>query len=80
MTRLWLRGINPLKITFSYLLSVIIKQPVHWGRPVAVSIEPNNSCNLRCPECPTGMNALTRTHGLMKPALFTKIEIGRAHV
>ncbi len=64
---------NLLKIIAGYLVSRISGRPVHWGNPVAVSIEPNNTCNLRCPECPAGMHELTRRRGLMQPDLFNEI-------
>lgn len=67
------RGINLFKIVVSYLLSRITKQVVHWGKPVAVSIEPNNSCNLSCRECPSGTKELTRAVGSMQPDLFQSI-------
>ena len=65
-----IRCINLLKIIAGYLVSRITKRAVHRGNPVAVSIEPNNTCNLRCPECPAGMKELTRPGGFMSPALF----------
>ncbi len=43
------------------------------GNPWAASIEPTTSCNLRCPECPTGMQSLTRTKGSMNMDVFRKI-------
>ncbi|MCX6305280.1 MAG: radical SAM/SPASM domain-containing protein [Bacteroidetes bacterium] len=67
------RGINLIKIVKSYLISRITKRVIHWGNPLAVSIEPNNSCNLQCPECPAGMKELTRPRGFMEPALFRSI-------
>ncbi|MEI7661378.1 MAG: radical SAM/SPASM domain-containing protein [Bacteroidota bacterium] len=73
MTLLLTRGLNLFKIVASYLFSRIIKKPVHWGTPVAASIEPVNSCNLRCPECPAGMKVLTRARGTMQPELFKSI-------
>lgn len=35
------------------------------GLPLIVSVEPTNSCNMRCPMCPVGLDALTRTKGMM---------------
>ncbi len=67
------RGLNLLLIIASYLISRISKRVIHWGKPVAVSIEPNNNCNLHCPECPSGLNELTRRHGFMGPELFESI-------
>jgi radical SAM protein with 4Fe4S-binding SPASM domain len=34
--------------------------------PISYSIEPTNHCNLKCPECPSGLGALTRPLGLLK--------------
>ncbi|RPI71174.1 MAG: radical SAM protein [Ignavibacteriales bacterium] len=36
-----------------------------WGMPVSYSIEPTNYCNLKCPECPSGLGALTRPLGML---------------
>jgi radical SAM protein with 4Fe4S-binding SPASM domain len=33
--------------------------------PISYSIEPTNHCNLKCPECPSGLGALTRPLGLL---------------
>jgi radical SAM protein with 4Fe4S-binding SPASM domain len=43
------------------------------GNPWVASIEPTTSCNLRCPECPTGMQSLTRTKGNITLDVFSKI-------
>jgi radical SAM protein with 4Fe4S-binding SPASM domain len=43
---------------------------VQWGFPVSVSFEPTTSCNLRCPECPSGLRAFTRPTGMMEKKLF----------
>jgi len=34
--------------------------------PLSYSIEPTNHCNLKCPECPSGLGSLTRPLGLLK--------------
>ncbi len=41
--------------------------------PVSYSIEPTNHCNLKCPECPSGLGALTRPLGLLKSDDFKDI-------
>lgn len=41
--------------------------------PLSYSIEPTNHCNLKCPECPSGLGTLTRPLGLLKQADFVKI-------
>jgi radical SAM protein with 4Fe4S-binding SPASM domain len=35
------------------------------GLPLIMSVEPTNSCNMKCPMCPTGLGALTRRKGMM---------------
>ena len=44
-----------------------------WGMPVSYSIEPTNHCNLKCPECPSGLGTLTRPLGLLKFDDFTRL-------
>ncbi len=43
-----------------------------WGMPISYSIEPTNHCNLKCPECPSGLGTLTRPLGLLKLDDFKK--------
>lgn len=44
-----------------------------WGNPWAISIEPNNTCNLNCPECPVGNSMLQRKKGFMPLENFSAI-------
>jgi len=60
------RAINVLKIVGSFGIARITRKPVVWGMPVSYSIEPTNHCNLKCPECPSGLGVLTRPLGLLK--------------
>ncbi len=39
---------------------------------MTVSIEPTTACNLRCPECPSGLRSFTRETGNLKKDFFTK--------
>ena len=64
--RLW----NGIKVLSSYYLSLIAKKPVQWGLPVSISFEPTTSCNLRCPECPSGLRAFTRPTGMLQKDFF----------
>ena len=64
---------NVTKITSSFLVSRVIRKPVVWGMPVSYSIEPTNHCNLKCPECPSGLGTLTRPLGLLRFDNFKKI-------
>ncbi len=57
--------LNLIVLRLSFILSRMIKRPVIWGRPMALSIEPTTSCNLRCPECPSGLRSFTRPTGML---------------
>jgi len=67
LRRLW----NGIKVFASFQLSRISKKPVQWGYPVSISFEPTTSCNLRCPECPSGLREFTRPTGMLKKDFFT---------
>lgn len=53
-------------VVSSFILSKIKRKPIVWGLPISYSIEPTNHCNLKCPECPSGLGSLTRPLGLLK--------------
>ena len=59
------RAFNAVKVISSFTLSRIVRKPVVWGMPISYSVEPTNHCNLKCPECPSGLGALTRPLGLL---------------
>lgn len=60
-------------VVFSYLLSKALKKPIHWGSPISISIEPTTACNLRCPECPSGLRSFTRDQGNLKSDFFDTV-------
>ena len=62
---------NAAKVTMSFELSKLLKRPIQWGFPMSISFEPTTSCNLRCPECPSGLRAFTREKGMLKNNFFT---------
>jgi radical SAM protein with 4Fe4S-binding SPASM domain len=64
--RLW----NGIKVLSSYYLSKWTRRAVQWGYPVSLSFEPTTSCNLRCPECPSGLRAFTRPTGMLQTDFF----------
>ena len=64
------RILNLSKITMSYYLSLWLKKPFVWGKPISISIEPTTSCNLRCPECPSGLRSFTRPVGMLDVELY----------
>lgn len=68
-----LRVINGIKVISSYYLSKLIKQPIQWGYPIAFSVEPTTSCNLRCPQCPSGLRSFTRETGSLELETYKTI-------
>ena len=65
--------VNSILLYFSYLLSTVTKRSNRFAYPVSISIEPTSVCNLKCPECPTGLDELTRFKGHIKFELYKKI-------
>ena len=47
--------------------------------PLSISVEPTTSCNLRCPECPSGLRSFTRPTGILDVETLNQVldEIGR---
>lgn len=66
--RVW----NVSKLFASFYFTKWLKKPVQWGLPMTVSIEPTTACNLRCPECPSGLRAFTRPTGNLKRDFFSQ--------
>ncbi|MFN6947126.1 MAG: SPASM domain-containing protein [Cytophagaceae bacterium] len=56
----------------SFYYSRLTGNTVHPAMPISVSIEPTTSCNLRCPECPSGLRSFTRPTGMLEKEVFTK--------
>lgn len=67
--RLW----NLFLVQMAYWLSSMLKKPVLMGRPFSISIEPTTSCNLRCPECPSGLRKFSRNTGMLSMDLYQKV-------
>ena len=64
------RALNAGKVLASYYVSKISRRPVQWGYPISISFEPTTSCNLRCPECPSGLRSFTRPTGMLQNDFF----------
>lgn len=64
------RIINVLKVVSSFYVSKWSKRPIQWGLPISLTIEPTTSCNLRCPECPSGKREFTRPIGMLQTDFF----------
>jgi len=73
--RIW----NAIKVVSSFYVTKWTGKPVQWGMPFTVSIEPTTACNLRCPECPSGLRAFTRPTGNLKENFFQDMidELGK---
>jgi len=67
------RLINLVLVESAFLLSRVFRRVIVFGKPWSASIEPTTSCNLRCPECPTGMQSLSRPKGTMSLELYRSI-------
>lgn len=49
--------------------------------PATLSVEPTTSCNLRCPECPSGLRSFTRPTGMLQRDLYGQvIQQGKRHL
>jgi len=66
--KLW----NSAKVYGSFQLTRLTGRPIQWGMPISVSFEPTTSCNLRCPECPSGLRAFTRPTGMLNNDFFSR--------
>lgn len=64
---------NAAKIYSSFQRSRLSGTPSIHGLPISISIEPTTSCNLRCPECPSGLRSFTRPTGMLKQTLYKNI-------
>jgi len=66
--RLWNAG----KLLSSYYATKWTGKAIQWGLPMTISIEPTTACNLRCPECPSGLRAFSRPTGNLKQDFFRR--------
>jgi radical SAM protein with 4Fe4S-binding SPASM domain len=64
--RVW----NIARVFGSFYASKWTKKAMQWGMPVSISFEPTTSCNLRCPECPSGLRSFTRETGMLEENFF----------
>ncbi len=65
------RIVNGIKVLSSYYYSKYTGKPHQWGLPFNISFEPTTFCNLRCPECPSGLRAFTRPTGMLQKDFFS---------
>ena len=68
----WRKLANAGKVFLSYHRSRLTGRNHHRGLPLTLNFEPTTSCNLRCPECPSGLRSFTRPTGMLDEASFRK--------
>ncbi len=61
---------NAIKLYSSYQLTKWRSSSIVWGLPMTISFEPTTACNLRCPECPSGLRSFSRATGNLKADFF----------
>lgn len=64
---------NAARVLSAYYVSRITHRPALSALPISIAVEPTTRCNLRCPECPSGLRAFTRPTGMLKDDLFKKV-------
>ena len=67
------KALNFSKLFTSYRISKFKGIANHKGLPMTISIEPTTACNLRCPECPSGLRSFTRPTGNLKSDFFRNL-------
>jgi radical SAM protein with 4Fe4S-binding SPASM domain len=67
------RARNSWQILSSFYRSRWYNDPQIDGMPLSIAIEPTTSCNLRCPECPSGLRSFTRPTGMLQQDIFKKV-------
>ncbi len=60
-------------LLLGYFISKQTQRNFQKAMPFAISVEPTTSCNLRCPQCPSGLRAFTRPTGMLTFSLFEVI-------
>jgi radical SAM protein with 4Fe4S-binding SPASM domain len=74
----WGKFKNASLVLFSYFFSRITRKYFLWGMPYVFIIEPSALCNLRCPQCPVGLEILSRPQGAMTFDEYKKVLDGIA--
>ena len=69
----WRRGKNLYNSFRSYRSPHARISGINNAKPISLSVEPTTSCNLRCPECPSGLRSFTRDTGMLQKDLFQSI-------
>lgn len=69
----WKKAVAGASLLGGYYYSRISRKPRMTALPVSIAIEPTTSCNLRCPQCPSGLRQFSRPTGMIDKELFFHI-------
>jgi MoaA/NifB/PqqE/SkfB family radical SAM enzyme len=69
------RLVNGAAVFTSLAYSILRGRAWCRGKPVVLTIEPTNHCDLNCPHCDTGASRSSRRRGFIDLALYEKILI-----
>jgi radical SAM protein with 4Fe4S-binding SPASM domain len=74
------RIVNAIQVVAALAVSKLTRRSVTWGRPLVITVEPTVRCNLRCPQCITGLGGISRGQSDLDLAAFDSLleEIGDA--
>ncbi len=64
------KAANVTRVLGSYYAAKASGRLLAPGMPFSLAFEPTTSCNLRCPECPSGLRSFTRPTGMLDPVFF----------
>ena len=64
---------NAVRVLGSYYYSRATSKSAIAGLPLSISFEPTTHCNLRCPECPSGLRSFTRPTGMLQQEVYHKV-------
>jgi radical SAM protein with 4Fe4S-binding SPASM domain len=65
--------INAFLILKTYYISKYTKKLMQGGLPISIAFEPTTSCNLKCPQCPSGLRQFSRPTGKAQTDIFEKL-------
>jgi radical SAM protein with 4Fe4S-binding SPASM domain len=65
--------LNASQVLASYYWSRMTGRAHMWGKPISIGIEPTTACNLRCPQCPSGLRSFSRPTGRLTLETFQSV-------
>jgi radical SAM protein with 4Fe4S-binding SPASM domain len=69
----WSKIKNFIGLYFAYKKAKKKKPSNLAYMPAAISVEPTTSCNLRCPQCPSGLRSFSRPTGMLAQDTLEKV-------